>query len=302
MGTQYSLFFIQRFKGKVLFNVPMSDYTSFGIGGPADVMAFPQDDGDLKELLNFAESKRFKYYVLGGGSNVLVRDGGIRGIVVNMADGFGEITWQDETRAVVGVGVKLSALLAECAGRGLGGVEFVAGIPGTVGGAVTMNAGAYGFEMKGVVEGVEFVGRKGKRGFLPAAEMGFEYRKTDMPKGTVAVRVQMAFSKVDPNEINEKVESYRRRRKATSSVGFPNAGSVFRNPENRIAGRLIDEAGLKGIRYGDAEVSDVHANYIVNKGRATAHDVLSLMAEIRDKVYKHKGILLEPEVKVVGEV
>jgi UDP-N-acetylmuramate dehydrogenase len=302
MGTQYSLFFIQRFKGKVLFNVPMSDYTSFRIGGPADVMAFPQDDGDLKELLNFAESKRFKYYVLGGGSNVLVRDGGIRGIVVNMADGFGEITWQDDTRAVVGVGVKLSTLLAECAERGLGGVEFVAGIPGTVGGAVIMNAGAYGFEMKGVVEGVEFVGRKGKRGFMPAGEMGFEYRKTDMPKGTVAVSVQMAFAKADPDEINEKVESYRRRRKATSSVGFPNAGSVFRNPEGRIAGRLIDEAGLKGIRCGEAEVSEVHANYIVNKGHATARDVLSLMAKIRDRVYKHKGILLEPEVKVVGEV
>ncbi len=302
MGVQYSLFFIQRFKGKVLFNVPMSDYTSFKIGGPADVMAFPQDNNDLKELLNFAESKRFKYYVLGGGSNVLVRDGGIRGIVVNMADGFGEITWVDDMRAVVGVGVRLGDLLKECLDRGLSGVEFVAGIPGTVGGAVIMNAGAYGFEMKSVVEGVEFVGRKGKKGFLSAAEMGFEYRKTDMPKGTVAVRVHMAFTKSDPQKITEMVDSYRRRRKATSLVAFPNAGSIFKNPEERIAGRLIDEAGLKGERCGDAEVSDVHANYIINRGTATAHDVLSLMATIRDKVYKHKGVLLEPEIKVVGEV
>ncbi len=302
MGTQYSLFFIQRFKGKVLFNVPMSDHTSFGIGGSADVMAFPQDDGDLKELLNFAESKRFKYYVLGGGSNVLVRDGGFRGIVMNMADGFGEITWIDDTRAVVGVGVKLSRLLNECLKRGLGGVEFVAGIPGTVGGAVIMNAGAYGFEMKNTVEGVEFVGRKGKRGFMPSAEIGFEYRKSDMPKGTVAVRVHMSFTKKDPEEMRELIESYRHRRKATSMVGYPNAGSIFMNPEGRIAGRLIDEAGLKGLRCGDAVVSEVHANYIINTGKATAHDVLSLMATIRDRVYRSKGVLLEPEIKIIGEV
>ncbi|HXI09872.1 MAG TPA: FAD-binding protein, partial [Thermodesulfobacteriota bacterium] len=147
-STQYSLFFIQRFKGKVLFNVPMSEYTSWRIGGPADVMAFPQDEGDLKDILSFAEAKDFPVYILGAGTNVLVRDGGIRGIVINVSEGFRDIAWQEDTRAVVGAGVKLTELLGVCKEKGLSGLEFSAGIPGTVGGAVMMNAGAFGGEMK----------------------------------------------------------------------------------------------------------------------------------------------------------
>jgi len=193
MSLQYSLFFIQRFKGKVLFDVPMSEYTSFKIGGPADVMAFPTDDGDLKDIVGFAEAKRFPYYVLGGGTNLLVRDSGIRGIVINMSEGFGDILWQDKTKAVVGAGVKLSRLVSECAEHGLTGMEFACGIPGTVGGATAMNAGAYGSEMKDVVEGVEFIGKRGKKGFVPASELGFEYRSASLPPGAVVVRVHMNF-------------------------------------------------------------------------------------------------------------
>jgi len=148
MAVQYSLFFIQRFKGKVLFNVPMSEYTSIKIGGPADVMAFPQDEGDLKDILAFAEAKSFPFYILGGGTNLLVRDGGIRSIVINMSEGFKDIVWKDETNASVGSGVRLAELLFQCRERGLTGFEFASGIPGTIGGAVMMNAGAYGGEMK----------------------------------------------------------------------------------------------------------------------------------------------------------
>lgn len=301
MALQYSLFFIQRFKGKVLFNQPMSEYTSFRIGGPADVMAFPQDEGDLKDVLVFAESKGFPFHLLGAGRNILVRDGGVRGIIINMSEGFKEITWPDETKAVVGAGVRLVEMLGECRSRGLSGLEFASGIPATMGGAVAMNAGAYGFRMGDVVEAVEVVGKKGKRGFIPAAEIGFSYRRTELPEGAVIVKVHMKFMKKDPAKIRARIEEYTERRRATAALGRPNAGSIFKNPEGEAAGRLIDEAGLKGARSGDAEVSRVHANYIVNLGRARAVDVLSLMALVRDRVYALKGIVLEPEIKVIGE-
>ncbi|MBI5902360.1 MAG: UDP-N-acetylmuramate dehydrogenase [Deltaproteobacteria bacterium] len=299
--AQYSLFFIQRFKGKVIFNVPMSGYTSLRIGGCADVMAFPQDEGDLKDLLVFAETKNFPYYVLGAGTNLLVRDGGIRGIVINMADGFKDIAWQEEDKAVVGAGVRLAEALAQCRERGMGGIEFAANIPGTVGGAVAMNAGAYGSEMKDVVEGVEVIGRKGHKGFIPKSELNFSYRRAEVPRGAVIARVHMRFEKKSVDEVAERIRAMREKRKATAAITLPNAGSVFKNPEGHIAGRLIEEAGLKGERSGDAQVSEAHANYIVNLGNARAKDVLALMALVRDRVYGTRGIVLEPEIKVVGE-
>lgn len=300
-SLQYSLFFIQRFKGKVLFSVPMSDYTSYKIGGPADVMAFPQDEGDLKDLLSFAEAKGFPFYVLGGGTNLLVRDGGVRGIVINITEGFKDIVWEDETKAVVGSGVRLVEVLSECKEKGLSGLEFAAGIPGTLGGAVAMNAGAYGSEMKDIVEGIEVISKKGQKGFIPKSDLGFAYRKADIPKNSVITKVHMRFVKKTPDEVKEKVREYREKRKASAAIPFPNAGSVFKNPEGKFAGKLIEEAGFKGERSGDAQVSEAHANYIVNLGKARAKDVLTLMALIRDSIYSQKGIVLEPEIKVIGE-
>jgi len=301
VSAQYSLFFIQRFKGKVLFNVPMSEHTSLKIGGLADVMAFPQDEGDLKDLLSFAEAKDFPFFVMGGGTNLLVRDGGIRGIVINMSEGFKDIVWQDN-KAVIGSGVRLVEILNHCRDAGLSGFEFAAGIPGTLGGAIAMNAGAYGSEMKDVVEGVELLGKKGQKLFMPRSEINFSYRKAELPKGAVVVRAHMGFTKKSAEEVKEKIRELREKRKSTSgAIHYPNAGSIFRNPEGMFAGKLIEEAGLKGERSGDAEVSDVHANCIVNLGRARAKDVLTLMALIRDRVYGRKGVVLEPEIKVVGE-
>lgn len=300
--VQYSLFFIQRFKGKVLFNVPMSDYTSLHIGGPADVMAFPQDEGDLKDLMAFAETKGFPFYVLGSGTNLLVRDGGIRGIVVNMTEGFKDITWLEEGKAIVGAGVRLPDLVTQAKDRGLSGIEFAANIPGTVGGAVCMNAGAYGGEMKDIVEGIEIAGKKGAKGFLPKSELKFSYRRAEVPKGAIVTRAHMKFAPGDPEEIKAKIAEFRDKRKASSSgINFPNAGSIFKNPESAPAGRLIEEAGLKGERSGGAQVSEVHANYIVNTGGARAKDVLALMALVRDRVFSSRGVVLEPELKVVGE-
>lgn len=299
--AQYSLFFIQRFKGKVLFNVPMSEYTSLRIGGMADVMAFPQDEGDLKDLLAFAEAKGFAYYILGAGTNLLVRDAGVRGIVVNMTEGFKDIVWQDEAKASVGSGMKLAELVIQCRDKGLSGIEFAVNIPGTVGGAVAMNAGAYGAEMKDVVEGVEVIGRKGVKGFLPKDKLEFSYRKAELPRQSAVTRVHMGFTISTPDAVREKMREFSEKRKASAKVQYPSAGSVFKNPEGFYAGRLIEEVGLKGEKIGQAQFSPAHANYIVNLGGAKAKDVLALMALARDTVYSQKGVVLEPEIKVVGE-
>ena len=300
MSAQYSLFFIQRFKGKVLFNVMMSEYTSLRIGGPADVMAFPQDEGDLKDLITFAVARDFPFHVIGGGTNLLVRDGGIRGIVINMCEGFRDMTWHDD-RAVIGAGVRLSEILAHCKDAGLSGLEFAAGIPGTLGGAVAMNAGAYGSEMKDVVEGVEVVSRKGQKLFLPKSEIRFSYRKAELPASCAVIRAHMRFAKKSAEEVKARTAELRERRRSTSAISLPNAGSIFKNPEGMFAGKLIEDAGLKGARSGGAEVSGAHANCIVNSGGAHARDVLNLMALIRDRVYSRGGVLLEPEIKVVGD-
>ena len=180
-------------------------------------------------------------------------------------------------------------MLGECRTRALSGLEFASGIPATIGGAVTMNAGAYGYQMADVVEGVEILGPKGKRGFIPADELGFEYRRTALPQGSIIIRVHMRFKKDDPAEIRARMDEYTKRRRATAALGQPNAGSMFKNPEGEFAGRLIEEAGLKGTHSGDAEVSGVHANYIVNRGRARARDVLTLMAIIRPCSLRSSG-------------
>lgn len=300
-STQYSLFFIQRFKGKVLFNVPMSEHTSLRIGGPADVMAFPQDDADLKNLITFAEDKNFPYQILGNGTNLLVRDGGVRGVVINMCEGFKEVLWQDDMRVVVGAGATLAALLNESRDRGASGLEFAVNIPGTVGGAIVMNAGAYGAEIQDVCEAIELIGRKGKLTLVKKEDAGFGYRKSALPKGAVVVRARLKFEKKAVEEIRKKIDEYRAKRRATSAIHLPNAGSIFKNPEGCVAGRLIEEAGLKGERIGDAEVSEAHGNYIVNRGNARAKDVLALVALIRDRIYGTRGIVLKPEIKVIGE-
>jgi UDP-N-acetylmuramate dehydrogenase len=175
----------------------MSQYTSFGIGGAADVMAFPKDESDLKDLMSFAHTKKFPLFILGGGTNLLVKDRGMEGIVVNMCEGFKDIVWTDDTNVVVGAGVTLSLLLKRCKERGLSGLEFSAGIPGTVGGATMMNAGAYGSELSSVVEGVEVLNLKGKKSFIPAKDVGFSYRGSSLPSGSVVIRVHMSFKVED---------------------------------------------------------------------------------------------------------
>lgn len=295
------------FKGPILFNAPMKDYTSLRVGGSADVMAFPVDEDDLVGILRFADAKGFPVFITGAGTNLLVRDKGIRGVVVNTNQGFKGISW-NEDRVSAGAGVRLVELINMCKERGFSGLEWAIGIPGTLGGAVVMNAGAYSMEMKDVVEGVDGVDTTGGRRSFNKEAIGFRYRGCTLPGDIIITKVHMRFKGDSPRVIEERMRQWRERRASTQQVLLPNAGCIFKNPEPRSvggeglpAGRLIEEVGLKGMRVGDAMVSPVHANYIVNMGNATARDVLTLIALMRDKVYQEKGILLEPEVKVVGE-
>ncbi len=303
LSRQYPLIFVERFKGRILFKTPMADYTSFGIGGPADVMAFPVDENDLKEILSFAVSKKFPFIIMGLGTNLLVRDGGYRGIVINMREGLKDIIWQDgNATAIVGAGVRTPVFAAQCAEHGLTGMEFAASIPGSMGGAAVMNSGAYGRDMSYVMDGVEVMSRKGAKKFLPATKMDLAYRSSNISADTVVTKVHVRLGRDEPANIKSRIKEFvERRKKTTATIAPANAGSIFRNPEGVAAGRLIEEAGLKGRREGGAEVSEIHANYIVNNGRARASDVLRLMALVRDSVYSRSGVLLEPEIKVVGE-
>jgi len=292
---------IDRFKGRLHFNVPMSSHTSLGVGGAADVLAAPADLEDMRIILSFAGDKGYPLLAMGSGTNLLVKDGGVRGVVLDLSEGFGKITVMEENRIEAGAGVRLSELVALCKERGLSGLEFAAGIPGCIGGAVAMNAGAYSGEMKDIIEDIEVCNRKGKLATIKATDIGFTYRGTGLAPDVVILKARMQLLPSSSEEVKKRIADYRGRRRGTQAINLPNAGSVFKNPAKMSAGRLIEEAGLKGLRRGGAQVSDVHANYIVNRGNAKASDVLALIADVRDSVFQRTGILLEPEIKVVGE-
>ena len=292
---------LQHFNGRILFDVPMKEYTSFKIGGIADVMAFPKDENDLINVIEFASNKGFPVFALGRGTNLLVRDNGIRGVIINLSEGFKEISWIGNDAAVVGAGVMLVELINLCKDRGLSGLEFATGIPGTIGGAVFMNAGAYGSEIKDMVEKIEAVDMHGQKHSFDNAALKFSYRECKLPADMIVTRAHLKFKKEAPEEIKKKIKEFKERRKATQAIILPNAGSIFKNPPGLSAGRLIEESGLKGVKLGGAQISEIHGNYIVNLGNASAMDVLALIAMARDKVFKAKGILLETEIKVVGE-
>ena len=289
------------FKGRILFDVAMKEYTSLSIGGAADVMAFPLDEDDLQEILKFAYMKDFPVFSIGAGTNLVVRDGGIRGVVINLADGFKDLYWQTEDYVIAGAGVKLAKIVNECRKRGLSGLEFAVQIPGTVGGAVAMNAGAYTGEISNLVVGIDVTDTKGNKRFIRRDELSFSYRSCSLKPDYIITRVHLKFKKRDVSIIEKQMDEFIKRREKTQSVRLPNAGSIFKNPEGLCAGKLIDEVGLKGARIGDAVVSDIHANYIVNLGDAKAKDVFALINIMKDRVFKEKGVLLEEEIKIVGE-
>ncbi len=296
------------FKGEIRRDEPLSRHTSFGIGGPADVLAYPADRNDLMALLREIKANGTPFFILGGGTNLLVRDGGFRGVVVSLKN-LRAIALEREYRSIGGsfavvlaeAGVSLPKLLAFTAEEGLTGFEFAAGIPGTVGGAVCMNAGTAAGEIGDVIDTVTLITAEGGLVTREQQEMGFGYRTSSIPEGHVVLDMRVALRRGEKDRIQARINDLLDARKRKQPSGLPNAGSMFRNPHEESAGKLIEAAKLKGRRVGDAQVSDKHANFIVNLGNAKAADVISLMDLVKQTVLDVHGVRLEPEIKIVGE-
>ena len=290
----------QCMRGKILFDVPMSRYTSFQIGGPADALAFPQDPSDLQVLMKTVRQVGIPYLVMGKGTNLLVQDRGVRGIVINLSAGFRAISAREE-RISAGSGVLLNDMIDYAMKRELSGLASLSGIPGSVGGGLAMNAGAWGSEMKERVESIVIMNGDGRSRELLRSDLVFGYRRLDLPEGAIIVAGTFLMERQRKQDIRGEITRYRRKRQETQPLSVPSAGSIFKNPTGASAGMIIEELGLKGKRVGGAEVSAIHANFIVNTGGATANDVLELIDLIRKRVREERGINLEPEVRIVGE-
>ncbi|MDD5434192.1 MAG: UDP-N-acetylmuramate dehydrogenase [Nitrospira sp.] len=295
-------------KGAVLFNEPMSRHTSFRIGGPADAMAFPADEAELSCIIKSARSAKVPVFVLGEGTNLLVRDKGIKGIVISLTSKMSGncfrniVSLKEDANwsfLYAGAGVPLSRLLNYTVQKGLSGLEFAAGIPGSVGGAVIMNAGSYGKEMKDVLESVRIIDRTGNINDLPAKEILFQYRCAHIHGVAVAGAV-LKLRKREQTEIKTTISSNLLMKKGSQPLNKPNCGSIFKNPEGTAAWELIDSIGMRGAHTGGAIVSEKHTNFIINNGNANARDVISLIRQIGSRVEKEKGITLELEVRIVG--
>lgn len=287
--------------GRVRFHEPMKLHTTWRIGGPADIFVEPQGVDDLARALAFARRENLPVAVIGGGSNLLVKDGGIRGLVIKIGEGLAQLEILG-ARISAGAGAKLARLTRAAKEAGIGGCEFLAGIPGTVGGAVIMNAGAYGKATGDICTAVKLMDEAGRLEERSGAALGFGYRTSSL-KGSKLIVVEASFQGVfrEPQAIEAEMKGILEKRKQTQPLGHPSAGSVFKNPPGTSAGFLIEQAGGKGMRVGDAAVSHVHANFIVNLGRAAARDVLELMERVKMLVWQKYAVELEPEVQILGE-
>lgn len=287
----------------IQFDRAMSEYTTFRIGGKADAICFVQGLGELQQVFSYLNKEKIPYLLVGKGSNLLVRDGGFKGAVIIMRGQLATIKQHEKNDRMVlaGGGLTLRDLVRFCSQRGLGGLEFLSGIPGTVGGAVTMNAGAFGRAMGDVVQQVDLVTPEGEFTSRNRSDLTFSYRESSIQEGSLVVRASLQCSQETSEIVSGRVAEYLTRRKVAQPLDYPSAGSVFRNPSNDHAGRLIEQAGLKGKKIGGAMISPKHANYIVNTGGAQAEDILRLMEMAKEKVREATGVELEPEIKVVGD-
>ena len=283
----------------VRLNEPMAKHTSFKIGGAAEVMAMPKTKEELAQLLKLSALLDCKCAILGAGTNILAPDEGISGLVICLKDCLGGMTALDDTRIQVAAGVTMARMAVFAAGMGLSGLEFAHGIPGTVGGGVYMNAGAYGGEICQVCESVEVMDMAGNVTTYSAEEMEFSYRHSRLEReGGIVVSAVFILEKKPKEEIQARMQELMGKRKASQPLDMPSAGSAFKRPVGGYAAALIDQAGLKGFQVGGAAISTKHAGFAVNMGDATAADVRALLDQVSDKVFAQSGIRLEPEVRI----
>ncbi|MBN1625691.1 MAG: UDP-N-acetylmuramate dehydrogenase [Deltaproteobacteria bacterium] len=289
--------------GGTAFDSPMDRVTAYRVGGKAEALCCPGELPVLKRLLHYLYTERIPWVVVGKCSNLLVGDKGIKGAVIILRDRLASVE-QEGTEArelIVGGGLSVADLLSYCRINGLSGIEFMAGIPGTLGGAVFMNAGAWGLDMGSVVMGVMTVNKNGEQIIFKEGDLKFSYRASSIPEETVIYGAGIRLQRGDSDRIAEMIAVNLKRKKEKQPLDYPSAGSVFKNPPGDYAGRLIEKAGLKGARIGGAMISQKHGNFIVNTGGARASDILALMELAGARVKEETGITLETEIKILGE-
>ncbi len=294
--------FAEKMGAEVIENAPMSKYTSFKCGGNASLLIIPDSIDGIKMIIDFCREKGVEPLVIGNGSNLLVTDGGINGVVIKIGSKLSKIELLDENTIFCEAGASMKSLCMFALENSLSGLEFAYGIPGTLGGAVYMNAGAYGGEMKDVLYSCHHITADGELGEFSKDELDLSYRHSVYSNNDYTIlSAVLKLKKGDKAEIKEAMDDKLRRRKEKQPLEFGSAGSTFKRPEGYFAGALIEQSGLKGYTVGGAQVSEKHAGFVINKGGATATDVITLIRDVQDKVYEKFGVMLETEVKIIGE-
>ena len=287
-------------KEQILVQEPMKKYTTFRIGGPADILVKPENKEQLSEILQVCHDEKAPYYILGNGSNLLVSDQGYRGVIIQLYNQFADIT-VNGNQITAQSGALLSRIASQALENALAGFEFAHGIPGTLGGAVVMNAGAYSGELKDVIVSCEVMTPEGEILTLSKEELELGYRTSIVQKkGYIVLEATIALEKGDVTKIQELMKDYAGRRRDKQPLEKPSAGSTFKRPTGHFAGKLIMDSNLKGFRVGDAMVSDKHCGFVVNAGEATAEEILQLIAEVKRIVKEKFDVELEPEIKMLG--
>lgn len=283
--------------GKISFAEPLAPITSFRIGGPADFYIEPKSQEELLQLATYLREQKFPFIIIGNGSNILVSDEGYRGAVINLEGGFSFIQKEGEIISA-GAGIRVSAFVDFCIEHEMEGAEMLAGIPGTLGGAIIMNAGAYGGEISDHLVSVTVVREQGIQR-IAKEDAAFRYRASGLQQDII-LGADFRFHKGEKEKLQAQRKALLLKRNASQPTTFPNAGSIFKNPSGMFAAKVIEDAGLKGFRIGNAEVSERHANFIINLGNAASSDVVAVMQHVRDVVYEKFHITLEPEIRFVG--
>lgn len=297
----YREYFSEEDYSDIRFNELMRKHTSFQIGGPADVMVIPSSEEELIKSVKICRANKLKYFVMGNGSNLLVRDGGIRGVVIKINGNFDKIEIKKNIISVQ-AGALLSTTSKQALKHSLSGLEFASGIPGTVGGAVVMNAGAYGGEMKDIVKTVRVLTTENEILELSNKELNFGYRNSKVKElDWIVLTVEFQLSKSDYKKIDEKMKDFTFQRTSKQPLEMASGGSTFKRPEGYFAGKLIDDSGLRGLRHGDAQVSEKHCGFVVNRGNSNYKEVMELIDVIKKTVRDNYGVELEMEIKQVGD-
>lgn len=285
---------------RILEQEPLSAHTTFRIGGPASFYMIPENAEEIREGIHFAKERKLPFITIGRGSNMLFPDEGYHGVVIEIGSGMNEIEYSGAGKIRAQAGALLSAIASEAARHSLTGFEFAGGIPGTLGGAVVMNAGAYGGEIKDCIVSARVMDSAGNESILSREQLELGYRTSVIQsRGDLVLEAEFQFQTGDPGEIRERMKELNAKRRDKQPLEFASAGSTFKRPEGHFAGKLIEDAGLRGYRVGDAQVSEKHCGFVVNRGHATAKEVLAVICDVQRKVLESSGVKLEPEVKII---